>query len=313
MSAAVVFDVVLALVLIATAARTVLARDAFAAIASFVAFGVVMMIAWMRLRAPDVALTEGAVSAGLSGFLLFSAQARLRGSTAALDVAPAGSAAKFAAAVIGALVTAGLAVLVLAPADPAPSLAPQAAAHRGAIGLGNTVNAVLLGFRALDTLLEKIVVVLALAGVWSLSADDAWPRAPLVSADPRHPALVLLGRVLPPFGIVVAVYLLWNGADEPGGAFASAAVLAAMWLLAVLTGAARLPPVSSRRLRAAIVAGPLAFIAAACLGVVTAGAFLAYPEAWAKPIIVSIEVALVLSVAVMLTLMVAGPPKAEAA
>jgi hypothetical protein len=45
-------------------------------------------------------------------------------------------------------------------------------------GLGNPVAAVLFVFRALDTLLEKVVLLLALVGVWSLASDRAWNGVP---------------------------------------------------------------------------------------------------------------------------------------
>lgn len=52
------------------AAQTVLARRAGAAVAAFIALGAVMALAWARLRAPDVALAEAALGAGLTGALL---------------------------------------------------------------------------------------------------------------------------------------------------------------------------------------------------------------------------------------------------
>jgi hypothetical protein len=57
------------------------------------------------------------------------------------------------------------------------------------------------------------------------------------------------------------------------------------------------------------VVGPALFIAIGLLGFVVADAFLAYPEAYAKPLIIVIEVALVLSIAATLALLVAGPPE----
>ena len=43
------------------------------------AFGMLLALAWMRLQAPDVALAEAAIGAGLTGALLMAAVARLRG------------------------------------------------------------------------------------------------------------------------------------------------------------------------------------------------------------------------------------------
>jgi hypothetical protein len=40
----------------------------------------------------------------------------------------------------------------------------------------------------------------------------------------------------------------------------------------------------------------------------TAGAFLAYPEGWAKPLIVVIEVALLPTLTLVLALLMNGPP-----
>jgi len=101
---------------------------------------------------------------------------------------------------------------------------------------------VLLVYHPLDTLLETVVLLLALLGVWSLSPDRAWRAAPPpLSAAPAAGALELVARVLPPIGILVGVYLFWAGADVPGGAFQGGAVLAAMWLL-VLGAGVRPPP-----------------------------------------------------------------------
>ena len=95
------------------------------------------------------------------------------------------------------------------------------------------MTAVLLAYRALDTLLESIVVVFALIGVWSLAPDRVWGGypGPLHQADPNG-VLAYLARVLPPIGIIVGLYIFWIGASLPGGKFQGATILAAMWLLA---------------------------------------------------------------------------------
>jgi multisubunit Na+/H+ antiporter MnhB subunit len=217
---------------------------------------------------------------------------------------------RLVAGALCATVAAALAAVVLLLPDPAPTLAPQALASLPATGLGNPVNGVLMAYRALDTLLEKVVLVLALIGVWSLAADRAWGGMPGQRRPARRDdALVFLARLLPPVGVVIGVYLLWVGADEPGGAFQGGALLAAMWLLAMMAGLVAPPAVSSRWLRLALVAGPALFLAIGLAGFIIADAFLAYPEAWAKPLIIVIEIALVLSIAATLGLLVAGPPE----
>jgi len=52
---------------------TLTARSLFRAIVLFVAFGLSMGLAWTRLDAPDVALAEIAVGAGLTGALFLAA------------------------------------------------------------------------------------------------------------------------------------------------------------------------------------------------------------------------------------------------
>ena len=64
----------------------------------------------------------------------------------------------------------------------------------------------------------------------------------------------------------------------------------------------------SRSLRIGLVAGPLVFIAVGLVGAAAAGAFLAYPDGFAKPLIIVIEVALMPSLALTLTLLLAGAP-----
>lgn len=72
-----IFDVSLVVGLLWLAWRCLFSRDLFEAVVLFVAFGLLMALAWMRLQAPDVAMAEAAIGAGLTGALLMSALARL--------------------------------------------------------------------------------------------------------------------------------------------------------------------------------------------------------------------------------------------
>jgi multisubunit Na+/H+ antiporter MnhB subunit len=205
-------------------------------------------------------------------------------------------------------VTAGLAGLVLWTTGPTPSLAEAAVRDLPGLGMGNAVTGVLIAYRALDTLLEKVVLVLALGGVWSLTRDRFWGGRPFPHVIPaRNGALILLARLLPPIGIVVAVYTLWVGATEPGGAFQGGAILAAMWILVMLAGLRDAPPIGSRWLRLSVAAGPAAFVAVGLAGFALPTGFLSYPESFAKPLIIAVEAVLTLSIALILGLLVTGP------
>src|SRR5262249_36739784 len=166
--------------------------------------------------------------------LLLGAAARLRPAEAAATESP-GRIPRLAAGMLSAVVAAALAGGVLLLPDPAPTLAPAGAANAGGARRGHPVPHGLGAFLGLDTLLEKVVLLLALVGVWSLAPDLVWGGRP----GPRHEAdplgvLAFLARLLPPVGIVVGIYILWVGANHPGGAFQGGTILAAMWLLVIM-------------------------------------------------------------------------------
>ncbi|MCC6379964.1 MAG: DUF4040 domain-containing protein [Burkholderiales bacterium] len=299
-----------AVLILALAVYTTVVRGTFAASVGFLAYGLLLTITWVQLHAVDVALTEAAIGAGLTSLLLVRASHRLRESEAAIRAETPGLPLKLAAGLVAGIVGGGIALAVLTLPEPAPTLAPQVAANLAATGVGNPITAVLMAFRAMDTMLEAIVVLLALVGVWSLAPDRAWGgrQGPRYNADPDG-ILAFIARVLPPIGIVVGIYIFWIGADHPGGKFQGATVVAAMWLLAMLAGLTDAPPIRRRWVRALLVAGPLAFVAVGIVGVYAAGTFLGYPPDAAKALILVIEFALMPSLAFTLGLVMAGAPE----
>jgi multisubunit Na+/H+ antiporter MnhB subunit len=305
------FDVALAAIVLGVATWTIAAREVFSAVVGYVAYGLLLAIVWVRLYAPDVALTEAAIGSGVTGVLLVTASARL--GRLSRPEAPPGAALKIAAAVLSVLVAGVLAAAVLNLPDPAPSLAPEADRELAATGLGNAVTAVLIAYRSFDTMLEKVVLVLAVVGVWSVAPDRFWGGAPaaLGPAAPDAP-LVFLARILAPIGVVIGVQIFWVGADDPGGAFQGGAILAAMWMIVMMARLTEPPRIGSGWLRLALVAGPAVFLLAGLAGPIMAGSFFAYPAGFAKPVILFIEAFMVLSIAVTLPLLVAGPPGREA-
>jgi multisubunit Na+/H+ antiporter MnhB subunit len=309
MTTALMFDVGLAILIVAVASWTIAAREAFAAVIGFVVYGLLLALVWVRLDAVDVALTEAAIGGGLTGTLLLGAASRLRAGEAPAPERP-GAMLRFEAALLSAAVTVALAIAVLFLLDDAPTLARPVADNAAATGLGNPVTNVLMAFRAMDTLLEKVVLLLALVGVWSLAVDRDWGGRP----GPRYPvepngALAFLARLLSPVGIVVGIYILWVGADHPGGAFQGGTILASMWVLVMMAGLSDAPPVDSRWLRLALLAGPVVFLIVGLGGLGLGEAFLSYPAAYAKPLILAIEFAMTMTIGATLALLLAGPPK----
>lgn len=299
-------DVGLALLAFALAAWIVAARMPFAAVIGFVGFGLVLSLAWVRLAAVDIALTEAAIGSGVTGAVMLTAVTRLHRAPA-MPPEPCGVGTRIISLATATLVSAALGALVLTPSRPVPSLAPLAAAGLPELGVGNAITGILLAYRSVDTLLEKIVLLLGLAGIWSLARDDAWGGTPALLGRARDSTLALVGQLLPPLGIVVGIYIVWVGANAPGGAFQGGAIMAAMWVLVLMARLAD-PPPTGGRLRLAAAIGPIVFLAIGFAGFALPGGFLSYPAGLAKPLIIVIEVALTFSIAVVLGLLVLGPP-----
>lgn len=305
-----VFDGSLFVLILILAAWIIAVRDTFSATIGFAIYGLLLALVWVRLDAIDAALTEAAIGGGLSGILLIGAAMRLRPTEAKLRTELPHISIRLIAALLSIVVTAALVFVVLSLPETGPTLVPQVAENMASTGLGNPVTAVLLAFRSTDTLLEAIVLVLALIAVWSLTPDQYWGGRPgrKITSDPNG-MLTYLARLLPPIGIVVAVYILWVGADLPGGKFQAGTLLAAMGLLLVMAGLMDLPTISRRSLRISLVLGTVVFLGIGFAGIPLAGAFLAYPDGFAKPLILAIEFASMVSIAVTLALLVVGVPK----
>ncbi|TVQ86742.1 MAG: sodium:proton antiporter, partial [Chromatiaceae bacterium] len=96
-------------------------------------------------------------------------------------------------------------------ADPGPRLADLALELLPRAGMANPATAVLLNYRAYDTLLELVLLFAAILGIWSVG--------------PAHPGFVPAGAALRamvgwavPLLLLAAGYMLWVGFDAPGGA-----------------------------------------------------------------------------------------------
>jgi multisubunit Na+/H+ antiporter MnhB subunit len=204
----------------------------------------------------------------------------------------------------GALVACALAVgflalalggaLLSASTGAEQALALRVRAELPASGVRHPVTAVLLNFRAYDTLLEIAVLAAAWTAARALARETRRPVA--------APAAVLTAvfRLLAPAIAVFAAYLLWRGEHAPGGAFHAGAMLAAAAVLASLAGA-RLP--LGRFEPAFVSAGLAVFLAVGIATLAARGAFLAYPPEWAGALIFAIEAAATVSIALALALL----------
>lgn len=72
-------DILLIAILLALAWLATSGLSIFRSVVVFIAYGLVMALAWVRLGAPDIALAEAAIGAGLTSALLLAAARRMEG------------------------------------------------------------------------------------------------------------------------------------------------------------------------------------------------------------------------------------------
>lgn len=293
-----VMDGALALALPLLAWRALASAQLSRAVVLFVAMGLLSAVAWGRLAAPDVALVEAAVGAGLTGALLMSALGWVApGRSGAL---PLGFRLGLLT-LLGALGV-GLALVVLDLPEVGPGQRVEVLERLEASGVSHPVTAVLLNFRGYDTLLEIAVLLVAAVGVRSLIAHGAGAAGDSFT----HPLFPVLVRMLVPGAVLVAGYLLWKGSHGTGGAFQAGAILGGAGILAMLTRAIDLPSLSAPAVRGGLLVGPLVFVAVATAPLLGGGHLLEYPRAWAAGLMLGIEAALTLSIALALMVFFKG-------
>lgn len=294
-----VFDALLLGSIVSLAWAALASSDARRSVILFMAFGLVLAVAWSRLLAPDVALAEAAIGAGLSGALLLAAvgeqpDARTRSARDAghTDVrAPVQWVITLLCAGLAGIL--GWALLEGFDSGARDTLAQAVAGNLATSGVSNPVTAVLLNFRAYDTLLELAVLLTAVLGIFALGKARPGYRF-------AGPVFDSLARWLVPVLILTAGYLLWVGAHAPGGAFQAGATLAAAAIVLRLAGRSHIGLPAGSLLRVVMAAGVAVFLLVGLALLMLGQPFLGYPPAWAGALILVIESAAMLTIATTL-------------
>lgn len=294
------FDLMLVMSLAVLALVVVLTSDRRRSIVLFIVFGLVLALVWARLLAPDIALAEVAIGAGLGGALLTATlrrRQRTRNDFPQHSVLLRWSAALLVT-VLGAAIAWSL-LLVLDVKSTDWRLGSEVFANLENSGVSNPVTAVLLNFRAWDTLLELAVLLAAILGIKSLGK----PEASYVSESAFRNLAVWLAPLL----VLMAGYILWVGAHSPGGAFQAGALLAATGIVLRLAGnpAGGLPE-NETVLRLGLVLGTALFLIVGLGMILTGNNLLEFPEKQAKWWILIIETAATFSIGMTLTLAFIG-------
>ncbi|TDK23018.1 DUF4040 domain-containing protein [Luteimonas aestuarii] len=296
------FDIVLGLALLLLGGLVVAGPRLFLSIVVFTVFGLLMAVVWAHLGAPDLALAEAAIGAGLTGAMLMLCYRRLVALRPARAREPGVRTTRFAVPV--ALGCAGLALaLMLALASvPVPEDTAGARALAANVDgpLGNPVTAVLLQFRGYDTLLEMLVLLVAWLGA-AMVARVGRP-GPLQPPGPSPLLDALLAAVVPA-ALLVGGYLLHVGGKAPGGAFQAGAVLAAAGVLLALAGRLQPRPRPGVTQVVLLVLGVVVFTAVGLLPLAQGGPVLRIAGLGA---VYLVEGAMMLSIAMTLVLLFLG-------
>ncbi|ALO45034.1 hydrogenase subunit MbhD domain-containing protein [Pseudohongiella spirulinae] len=295
-------DLILALLLLIIAWSALFAPSRNDAMAMFIAFGVAVALIWARLGAPDLALAEAAIGAGLTGVLFLNAARQLPES--GRTTTPRKSTIKAAVFV---LLSVSLFFLMLTGPVGEQLTSPVSDTRiveaMPDAGVSYPVTAVLLNFRAWDTLLELLVLLLALSGARQLYTSSHISKAPQVAA---WPLLTGWTQILAPLLVIIGGYLLWSGSKAPGGAFQAGALIASAAVTLRIVGI--LPPLrwSFWLTRAVISVGAIVFLMVAIATSLFAEGWLNYPVELSAGIIITIEIFATLSIALTLALLIVG-------
>jgi multisubunit Na+/H+ antiporter MnhB subunit len=337
------FDLILMAGAVTVALLTLLTRSLLNAVVLFIVFGLLLGIAWGRLNAVDIALAEVAIGAGVTGALLFntlvatgmlSSKRRRAGLQAGKQAAhgmpeingevsdnPMVSLpeSRFSAAATfthrSALLSTAAGMFLLLTLVFIPLLRSSGGSRidlsevseQG--GADNVVTAVLLNFRAYDTLLEVAVMLAAI-----FASLTVVRRSAVIAARPIGPVQGTYLRMVLPTAIVIGAYVLWTGTKAPGGAFQAAAIMGAAGVLLLVSGVAP-PNLSRRRWRIVIVFGISIFVVIALVCLFLGRQFLEYRAGLAGTAILLIETALTISIALVLVMLFAftAPDEPDAA
>lgn len=72
------FELTLLLLLVACGISTCASRNLLVSLVIFMAYSIIMSVVWVLMQAPDLAITEAAVGAGVSSVLLFLTLKKIR-------------------------------------------------------------------------------------------------------------------------------------------------------------------------------------------------------------------------------------------
>lgn len=291
-------DLALGAAVLVTAATALIPRHRSIQAMSFLGLGVIMSLVWLRLGSVDVALAEAALGSGLLSAVLVwlalrSPQPATPGRHNGARKSPRINPAWFQPAVgvvCGAVIVTVATSVWLRVEQTLPEWDQPLSQNLSDTGVSHEVTAVLLGFRAYDTLLESAVLMIAGVTAMAMGRDGGISvtryRVPVVP-----PPLRWFVRVTAPALVVLGLWLLFAGSSDSGGAFQSGAVLAGVLIL-LRSVDVQLGRLTMRWLRPLLIAGVVGFILAGVFAVLLGQPWLSWDPEWSFAAMLSVEIVL---------------------
>ncbi len=306
----ILIDGLLAILAIYLALQSLLAPRLSQSVFLFFAFGLALALAWVRLGAVDVAITEAAIAAGFLGVLFLDA---LRDFSSTISekhnnteaIQSSASRKKIKTFLLPRLafgVGLGLFLLISLEAiwqiPQGGGLTAAAESMLPESGVEHPVTAVLLNFRAYDTWLEIGVILLGLLAIFVTGGIKIYTKPDVVAKDPLLRQVILF---FTPVLFLFGAFLLYIGKSGPGGAFQAAVLWGAIGILLHLGGKPVFAMIPRWVGQLVLIMG-LGFFLLMGFVFMSGGATLfEYPKAYAGTLILIVETLAAISIAAALT------------
>lgn len=279
------FDLILSSLVFVTALVSMHSKKTAISGLFFVTFGFLSGLLWVRLGAPDVAMVEIILGAGVTSLLVFGL---LKEGERKSTPVPTGR--KLWAGILSVLVFLYILFFTL-NIEKKEGLRALVYESLAFSGVNSPVTAVLLNFRAYDTLLEVGVITLVGLSIGMLGFSrvlHTW----------EDDLLRVFSRAFLPLAAFFAIYLTYLGTFSAGGAFQGGSLLAGALIFLTLTGhRLTVSQPLSVLLKVLAMAVFLGFgLAFAIFG----DGFLTFPQSLAALSIIFIELSIALSTALLL-------------
>lgn len=280
-----VLDLLLGALLVFSALASMQSKDLLKSGIFFLTFGMISGLVWVRLSAPDIAMVEVVLGAGITSVLIF----KLMRSASTSTVKVSTFRRLWAGAISSAVFLWMIGYTLGVPVEERVSTLVFENLYRS--GVESAVTAVLLNFRGYDTLLEVGVITLAIFGVlmFGMKGRDYEWHDPMVKS---------LSRMFFPLIAFFSLYLTYLGAFSVGGAFQGGSLLAGGLVLLALSGQSiNLPETYFKPL---LLFSLAVFTIVGLLYALVGYGFLTFPIELATASIILIELSIWLSTALLL-------------